>query len=38
MRWESGAKLRVKEFRKSGWKLSFFFDGLTEMDRGAVKV
>ena len=36
--WENGGKLRVKEFGKSGWKLSTFLNGCTEMDRGVFKV
>lgn len=33
-----GGKLRVKEFGKSGWKLSTFLNGGTEMDNGDFKV
>lgn len=38
IRWENGGKLRVKEFGKSGWKLSTFLNGCTKMDRGVFKV
>ena len=38
IRWENGGKLTVKEFGKSGWKLSTFLNGCTEMDREVFKV